>query len=62
MMMVSRFRWGLRVGLMFFAGVVPVIMLLVLLLVILPLAAVIPDMLWFVAAIGFLGVIGVVGP
>ena len=61
-MMVSRFRWALRVGLMFFAGVVPVIMLLVLLLVILPLAAVIPDMLWFVAAIGFLGVIGVVGP
>jgi len=53
MMMVSRFRWGLRVGLMFFAGVVPAIMLLVLLLVILPLAAVIPDKLWFFAAMDF---------
>ena len=54
-------RWGLRVSLMFFVGVVPAIALLALLLVMLPLFAFVPGMLGVFVAMGFLGMIGVVG-
>jgi hypothetical protein len=60
-MRISGVRWGLRVGLMFFVGVVPAVTLLFLLLVILPLTVMIPGMLWFLAAAGLLGLLGVVG-
>lgn len=57
-------RWALRTTVMFFAGVVPAILLFLLTLVVMPLAGFVTDLIiWFawVAVLGLLGIVGLWG-
>jgi hypothetical protein len=54
-------RWTLRTALMFFVGVVPAILLFVYILVMMPLAAVLPGLVTWLAGVAVLALLGIVG-
>jgi hypothetical protein len=60
-MKLSNLWWSLRAALMFFFGVVPAIVLLALLLIFMPLAAILPDMVLFFGVVAALALLGIVG-
>jgi len=54
-------RWTLRTTLMFFVGVLPAILLFVYILVMMPLAAVLPDLVTWLAVVAVLALLGIAG-
>lgn len=54
-------RWTLRTTLMFFGGVLPAILLFVYLLVMMPLAAVLPDLVTWLAVVAVVALLGIAG-
>jgi uncharacterized membrane protein len=58
---VETLRWTLRTMLMFFVGVLPAIVLFVFILVMMPLAGIIPDMVAWLAMLAVLALLGIAG-
>lgn len=54
-------RWTLRTSLMFFVGVLPAIALFVFILVMMPLAAILPSLVSWLAVVAVLALLGIAG-
>jgi hypothetical protein len=59
--MLADIRWVLRTTLMFFAGVIPAILLFLYILVVLPLAATLPALVDWLAVLAVLALLGIGG-
>ena len=58
---LDNLRWTLRIALMFFIGVVPAILLLLIILLLMPLMGIIPEFVYWFALMAFLALLGIVG-
>jgi hypothetical protein len=55
------YRWAVRTALMFFVGVIPAILLLMLTVVVMPLASIVAEFVIWFAAVAILALLGIVG-
>lgn len=60
-MKFDNLRWSLRITLMFFVGVVPAILLLLIILAMMPLMGIIAEFVYWFALMAFLALLGIVG-